>query len=205
MKEPKFYRMVRPFISFLFKIVYRPTFEGLENIPKEGNVVLAGNHTHNFDCLLLIASTPRTIHFMAKDSLMKGMKKVIFKGMGIIPVDRSKKDHASLESAIHLLREEKVVGIFPEGTINKIGIFPEGTINRTDSVIMPFKIGAVKMAKETNAMMVPFVITGSYRILSASIHVRFLEPYQLTQELEIENEKLRKKVSNVLQKYKEEL
>ncbi len=194
MKEPKFYRMVRPFISFLFKIVYRPTFEGLENIPKEGNVVLAGNHTHNFDCLLLIASTPRTIHFMAKDSLMKGMKKVIFKGMGIIPVDRSKKDHASLESAIHLLREEKVVGIFPEGTINK-----------TEDITMPFKYGAVKMAKETNAMMVPFVITGSYRILSASIHVRFLEPYQLTQELEIENEKLRKKVSNVLQKYKEEL
>ena len=194
MKEPKFYRMVRPFSSFLFKIVYRPTFEGLENIPKEGNVVLAGNHTHNFDCLLLIASTPRTIHFMAKDSLMKGMKKVIFKGMGIIPVDRSKKDHASLESAIHLLREEKVVGIFPEGTINK-----------TEDITMPFKYGAVKMAKETNAMMVPFVITGSYRILSASIHVRFLEPYQLTQELEIENEKLRKKVSNVLQKYKEEL
>ena len=186
--------MVRPFISFLFKIVYRPTFEGLENIPKEGNVVLAGNHTHNFDCLLLIASTPRTIHFMAKDSLMKGMKKVIFKGMGIIPVDRSKKDHASLESAIHLLREEKVVGIFPEGTINK-----------TEDITMPFKYGAVKTAKETNAMMVPFVITGSYRILSASIHVRFLEPYQLTQELEIENEKLRKKVSNVLQKYKEEL
>ena len=53
MKEPKFYRMVRPFISFLFKIVYRPTFEGLENIPKEGNVVLAGNHTHNFDWLFL--------------------------------------------------------------------------------------------------------------------------------------------------------
>ena len=114
--------------------------------------------------------------------------------MGIIPVDRSKKDHASLESAIHLLREEKVVGIFPEGTINK-----------TEDITMPFKYGAVKMAKETNAMMVPFVITGSYRILSASIHVRFLEPYQLTQELEIENEKLRKKVSNVLQKYKEEL
>ncbi len=193
MEEPKFYRMVRPIISFLFKVIYRPTFEGIENIPKEGSVVLAGNHTNNFDCLLLISATSRTIHFMAKNSLIKGIKKFLFKGMGIIPVDRSKKDPASLEKAISLLNEKKVVGIFPEGTINK-----------TEDITMPFKFGAVKMAHETNATLVPFVITGSYHPFRKSIHVQFLENYHLTQNLEIENDKLRNKVSIVLRKYKEE-
>ena len=52
---------------------------------------------------------------------------------------------------IDTLKEDKV-----------IGIFPEGTINRTDDIIMPFKIGAVKMAYETNSEIVPFAITGDF-------------------------------------------
>lgn len=194
MKEPIFYRIVRPIITFLFKIVYRPTIEGRENIPKKGRVVLAGNHTNNLDCLLLISSTPRTIHFMAKDSLMKGIKKFIFKGMGIIPVDRTKKDSASLMKAIDFLNHEKLVGIFPEGTIN-----------RTDDITLPFKFGAVKMSKETDAKVVPFIITGPYRPFKKGLHIQFLDSYKLEKELEIENANLQDKISTVLKKYKEEL
>ena len=54
-----------------------------------GSVVLGGNHTSNLDCLLLISSTKRKIHFLAKDSLIKGKFGFIFKNMGIIPVNRS--------------------------------------------------------------------------------------------------------------------
>ena len=43
-----------------------------------------------------------------------------------------------------------------------IGIFPEGTINRTEDIIMPFKYGAVKMSKETNKLLVPFAINNKY-------------------------------------------
>ena len=77
--EPILYRITRPIITSLFKIIYRPEIIGKENIPKEGKIVLAGNHTNNFDCLLLISSTKRTIHFLAKDELVKGAKKIIFK------------------------------------------------------------------------------------------------------------------------------
>lgn len=194
MKEPIFYRLVRPIISFLFKIVYRPTIEGREFIPTSGRVVLAGNHTNNFDCLLLISSTSRTIHFMAKNSLMRGFKKIIFKGMGIIPVDRSKKDPSSLNKAIEFLNQEKAIGIFPEGTINK-----------TEEITMPFKFGAVKMSKETSSLIVPFVITGTYRPFRKGLRIQFLESFKVESELEQANDKLRDKVSAILQEYREEL
>ena len=69
MKEPILYRITRPVIKVLFIAIFRPTYKGLKNIPKEGRVVLAGNHTSNLDCLLLISSTKRTIHFLAKDDI----------------------------------------------------------------------------------------------------------------------------------------
>ncbi len=194
MKEPVFYRVVRPIINVLFRICYRPTIVGKEFIPKEGSIVLAGNHTNNFDCLLLISSTKRTIHFLAKNSLVKGLKKGIFKGMGIIPVDRTKKDPNSLNKAIEYLENGKV-----------IGIFPEGTINRTKDITMPFKYGAVKMSSETNTPIIPFIITGKYRFFRKSIQIEFLAPYQIGDDLEEENQKLREKISLVLAKTKEEL
>ena len=76
MKEPLFYRIVRPIVTFLVKIVFRPNYIGLENIPKSGKIILAGNHTNNFDCLLLMSSTKRNVHFLAKDELWKGLKKI---------------------------------------------------------------------------------------------------------------------------------
>ncbi len=194
MKEPFFYRVVRPLINVLFKMCYRPTIIGKSFIPKEGRIVLAGNHTSNLDCLLLIVSTKRTIHFLAKDSLMKGLKGKIFKGMGIIPVDRSKKDPKSLNQAIEILKSNKV-----------IGIFPEGTINRTEEITMPFKYGAVKMASATHSNIVPFVITGSYHLFRKHIRIEFLEPYSIGTDLEEENRKLQEKVSFALAKTKEDL
>ncbi len=188
MREPLFYRMARPLISFLFRIGFRPTILGREHIPKEGSIIFAGNHTNNFDCLLLISSTKRTIHFLAKDSLMKGFKKYIFKGMGIIPVDRSRKNPESVAQALSYLHQG--------GTI---GIFPEGTINRTEEVTMPFKFGAVKMSRDAGVPIVPFVITGKYRWFHRSIQIEFLKPMMVVQDLEIENEKLRRQISQKLE------
>ena len=45
-----------------------------------------------------------------------------------------------------------------------IGIFPEGTFNRTNDIVMPFKYGAVSMASKTNSTVVNFSITGKYKL-----------------------------------------
>ncbi|MEE1139082.1 MAG: lysophospholipid acyltransferase family protein [Acutalibacteraceae bacterium] len=179
MKEPLFYRAVRVPLTACFKAVYRPTLTGAENIPENGRVILAGNHTNYFDCLLVASTTKRCVHYLAKDELMRGPLKLIFGSLGIIPVNRRQKDKAALETAEAMLREEKL-----------IGIFPEGTINRTDDVIMPFKFGAVKMARDTETPVIPFVITGKYKPFKRNIKVRFFEPMTVGENLEDANNNL---------------
>ena len=193
MKEPLFYRSIRPFLAAFVKTACRPTIIGKKNIPEEGRVILAGNHTNYLDCMIIGYSTKRCVHYLAKDELMKGPLKYIFKGMGIIPVNRRQKDKAALETAEMMLRDEKL-----------IGIFPEGTINRTEDIIMPFKFGAVKMAKETDTPIVPFVITGKYKLFKKSVKIRFLEPFTVGEDLEEANNKLMNIVATELAKEKGE-
>ena len=184
------YRILRPLIWILMRIVFRPKYIGLENIPKSGRVILAGNHTSFFDCVLIISTTKRTVHFLAKDSLMKGFKKVLFGNMGIIPVNRAIHDKDALNAAIDALNKEEV-----------IGIFPEGTINRTKDIIMPFKMGAVKMSSATDANIVPFTITGGYKVFGPQRPtIEFYEPIKAThKDLNKDNEKLMNIVSKNLE------
>ena len=185
----RLYKIVMPILTFLFKIFYRPKYIGLDNIPKEGRVVLAGNHTNILDCILLGGATKRVIHYLAKDELTKGFKKIIFNNMGIIPVNRRIHDKNALKSAIEMLNKNEV-----------IGIFPEGTINRTDDIIMPFKIGAVKMAYESKSLIVPFTITGKYKLFGG-IEIEFYESYYINNDnLDEENNKLMNIISSELER-----
>ena len=187
MKESILYKITRPIITFLFKVIYRPTIINKDNINNNGRLVLVGNHTSNLDCLLLMSCTKRVIHFLAKDELSKGPFSFIFKKFGLIFVNRREKDKKSLTTAINYLNEDRVVLVFPEGTIN-----------RTNNVILPFKYGAVKMSSVTDSYITPFVITGKYKILRKSITITFLKPYKITSDLELENKKLENIISNTL-------
>lgn len=189
MKEPFLYRAIRRPLGAIFKAIYKPTIIGENHIPKTGRIILAGNHTNYFDCILVGCATERCVHYLAKDELMKGPLKVIFKNMGIIPVNRRTKDKAALDTAISYLNDEKL-----------IGIFPEGTINRTEDIIMPFRFGAVKMASETATPIIPFVITGKYEPFKKNIKIQFMEPITVSDNLEESNKKLMEIVANELTK-----
>ena len=193
MKDPIFYKITRPILSIFIKL-YRPTIIGKEFIPKEGRVILAGNHTSYLDPLLVAYGTKRCVHYFAKDSLYKGIKKPIFKGLGIIPVNRKIKDKNSLYKGIDVLNNDLVVGIFPEGTINK-----------TDDIVMNFKFGGVKMAYETNSKIVPFSITHKYKFLKKSVKIEYGKPYNVSSDLKKENDILMKKVKTMIIKNSEEV
>lgn len=185
-----FYKMVKPIVGALFKILFRPTIIGRENIPKTGGIVLAGNHTKWLDPIMLIAVTKRQVHFLAKDELFHGKTKFIVKKMGCIPVNRKIHDKDALNQGYQTLENGNV-----------IGIFPEGTINRTKDIIMPFKIGAVKMANKTNSYLVPFTITGKYKLFKKSIRIEFYKPIKIKDDLDKENERLMNIISKNLVKY----
>lgn len=183
-----FYKGVRPILK-LFISMYKPIYIGLDNIPKDKSFILVGNHTSYLDPILVASTTPLCVHFFAKDSLYKGIKKPLFKALGIIPVNRSIKDKNALNLGIKYLNDNKVIGIFPEGTINK-----------TNKKIMDFKYGAVKMSKDANKLLVPFAINNKYKFLRKSVSITIGKPYIVKDDLEIENKKLMEIVKNMIKK-----
>ena len=187
-KDTLLYKIIKPPIKLLFKLLYRSEVVGLENIPKEGRIVLGGNHTKWLDPIFIASSSKRQIHFLAKEELFHGIVGVIVKGVGCIPVNRKIHDKNALESAYNYLENDLC-----------IGIFPEGTINRTDDIIMPFKIGAVKMCSKTKSKLVPFTITGKYRLFRKGVKLEFLKPIEIGNDLEKENQKFMDIISKKLE------
>lgn len=185
MRESVFYRVIRPFIWLFVHIFIRPKYTGLENIPKEGRIILAGNHISILDPLVLISSTKRSIHFLAKDELWKGFKKIIFSNLGLIPVNRRKKDAFALKKAEEYLENNMVIGIFPEGTTEK------------GRGVIPFKIGAVKMAYDTDSKVIPFAIVGRYGIFKR-IKIVFLKPIKINKNLQESSDYLRNLIINTI-------
>lgn len=193
MNNTIFYKIIRPILKGLFKVLFHPKIIGIDNLPKDENYVLAGNHTKWLDPIMLIAIIPKQVHFLAKDSLFKGITKPFLKGVGAIPVNRKIHDHQALESAIKALNEKDIIGIFPEGTINREKKTPT----------LPFKIGAVKMANVTNTSIVPFVITGKYKLFSSKVTIEFLKPRKISDDLEKENQMLKEEIDKKLEDYYE--
>lgn len=182
------YRIVRTLGYPIFLLLYRPEFEGRNNIPKSGSVILAGNHTNNLDAAIMIAGPKRVVHMLAKKELFKSkISNAFFRRMGCIPVDRKIHDENAKSEAIEVLKNNEV-----------IGIFPEGTVNRTNDIILPFKYGAVSFAKKTGAYIVPFTITGKYKLFRRNIKITYGKPYKVTNDLEIENKKLMNIITKML-------
>lgn len=182
------YRIVRTLGYPIFLLLYRPEFEGRNNIPKSGSVILAGNHTNNLDAAIMLAGPTRVVHMLAKKELFKSkISNAFFRSMGCIPVDRKTHDENAKSEAIEVLKNNEV-----------IGIFPEGTVNRTNDIILPFKYGAVSFAKKTGAYIIPFTITGKYKLFRRSIKITYGKPYKVTDDLEIENKKLMNIITKML-------
>ena len=185
-----FYKLFSPIVSLLFYIVFLPEIKGREHIPKEKGAVLAGNHKSNLDCFMVILSTRRCVHFLAKAELFKlSFFNWFFRNSGLIPVYRNGKDRKALETAIQRLRSGELVGVFPEGRLNKA----------FKNDVLPFKIGAVKMASETGCPIVPFTIKGKYIPFAHSIEIVFGAPYYVEENnLEEANKILERKVCSQL-------
>ena len=185
-----FYKMFSPIVSILFFIVFLPKVKGRENIPKKKAAILAGNHKSNLDCFMVILSTGRCVHFLAKAELFKfSFFNWFFSNSGLIPVYRNGKDKKALDTAISHLKNGRLVGVFPEGRLNK-------TYRNS---VLPFKIGAVKMAKESGCPIVPFTIKGRYIPFAHSIEIVFGKPYFVEESnLEEANNILKEKVCSQL-------
>lgn len=188
-KVPILYKIGKAILGPIFKFYYNPKIIGKENIPISGPIIIVGNHKHLYDQCLTIISTRRGIHYMAKKEYFdKKTTAWFFKHTGCISVDRSKKDPKAVELAISVLNDNGAIGIFPEGTRNK-----------TNEFLLPFKFGAVSMAKKTDAYLVPFGITGDYKFRSKNLTIRYGKPFKISNlDLEDANNKLYNEVYELM-------
>lgn len=188
MKKPILYRIVRPLLVIWFNLTYHPVYINNNVIPKKGRVILAGTHVSTRDGFILGGATRRTVRYIAKKELFRGIGKWFFSSCGMIPVDRKVRDGNVLKEANKLLEQESLLGIFPEGTVNK-----------TKELIMPFKKGAIKMAIETKSPIIPFAIVGKYNKKKNSIKIIFGDLYYPnTNDIDLENSILEEKVKQLI-------
>lgn len=167
----------------LFKFIYRPRIIGKDNIPNKGALVIASNHKHAMDPLMIALTTKRTIHYLAKKELFVGVFKIFFNLVGTLPVDRKNKNKDTISKAEEMLNSGGVIGIFPEGTRNKIS-----------DDLLPLKKGAVFLAKNTNSKIVPIYIKGKYKLFGKELEVIVGKPYKVTKDVEEELGVLRNKI-----------
>ena len=185
------YKILRPIFTCIFKIYYSPTIINKNYIPLEGAAVIAGNHKHALDPILVDVCTKRVVHSLAKKDLHDGKFGWLFKSVGTIPVDlKAKHNKEALNSAIQYLNEGHLVNVSPEAKRNY-----------TKELLLPFKVGSVVMAKRTNTKIIPYSITGDYKFRSKNLKITFGKPLDVSKlEVEQANELLYKKVKELLLK-----
>lgn len=153
---------------FLLRIFYGFKIHGAEHVPMTGPVIFAGNHTSNFDPLVLGVAIPRYSRFIAKKELFKNpIIGWYLRQLGAFPVDRGKADLEAMRTSIKVVKEGGALGIFPEGTRNKTGKVGKA------------QPGVVMIALKTQAPIIPCALTNSG--VGRPTIVRFGKPISLAE------------------------
>jgi 1-acyl-sn-glycerol-3-phosphate acyltransferase len=144
---------------------------GLEHIPRHGSCLVASNHESYFDFFLFVAATDRKIHYLAAEKFfIHPFWKWLMVIMGCIRVDRySNVNVRAYKEIARVVRQGRLIGIFPEGT------------RSPDGKLMKGKTGVAHLAIKSGLPIIPVGIRGSYEIMSvrdkrpklrkASIHI----------------------------------
>lgn len=184
------YKVCKIIYYCLIKILFRPKAYGTENIPKDGSIIFAGNHKHALDPIVVMSSTNRVVHYMAKEELFKGLHGILFEKIGLIKIYRNKSNPLAIVQAEKILKAGGTIGIFPEGTRNK-----------KEQELLKFKSGAVVIAKKANSKIVPFAIKGKYRLFRKGLKIEFGVPIDVSEmEIDEANNYLRDEVLKLLQR-----
>lgn len=148
--------MLRIFVKWCVKIftliLFRVKTYGQENIEKDKPYIICANHTSNWDPPILYTATKREMYMMAKEELF--INKFISwfgKKMNIFPVKRGKQDIDSIKTSLKVLKDNKILAIFPEGTRN--GIKKNGKIQN----------GVAYLAARSGVDVIPVKIDGDFK------------------------------------------
>ena len=177
------YYVARLLAVVMFAIWNRMQVQGLENVPRTGPVLLAGNHLSFIDNVVIPVAVPRRVRFLAKSDYFtgKGLQgawyRFFFSSVGAVPLPRG--THSDAQAALDIAR-----GLLEKG--EAFGIYPEGTRSR-DGRLYRGRTGVAWLALKTGAVIVPVGLKGTQkaqpigaRALSRKISVTFGEPVRVS-------------------------
>jgi 1-acyl-sn-glycerol-3-phosphate acyltransferase len=131
--------------------------EGMHHLPKDGAVILAGNHISWVDPVFLACwltpATGRPINWMGKaEALRWPLIGAFLRVNGVFGVRRGGADLEAFRLAEGVLRNGRVLGIYPEGTRSR------------DARIGIFRDGVALLALRSGAPVLPVAVSGTERL-----------------------------------------
>ena len=144
----------RPIVTVFCRLVWRIRWRNTQHIPASGSLIIASNHQTYIDPFWICSPIKRPVRFLAWDAAFNWpLVGPIMRLLGAWPLQLEGSDPAPIRRSMQWLREGGAVVIFPEGGRGN----PDGTMRR-------FKPGAVRMALETGAAILPVTIRGGDRV-----------------------------------------
>ncbi|TFZ39778.1 1-acyl-sn-glycerol-3-phosphate acyltransferase [Soehngenia longivitae] len=185
-----FYNFAKGIVFIFQKLFFRIEIYGKENIPMSGRLILCSNHHSNWDPVTLAVFFPRQVHWMAKKELFKNkiFAKLLF-SLGVFPVDREGNDLTAIKKSLRILKEERVLGIFPEGT--RVKYFNDDFI----------KSGLALIAVKSQSPVLPVYSEGNYKLFS-KIKIIIGHPIyiELEDNVKLSNEKYTEISKDIMRK-----
>ena len=112
----KFYDWVVDHFAGVVKWFYKVEIEGIENVPENGALLVCSNHLSMADVVIMAASMPRRITFLAKEEAFHiPVLAQFIKGMCAVPIKRGSGDVGALKAIIGTLKEGNVACVYPQG------------------------------------------------------------------------------------------
>lgn len=135
------------FAAPVFRFILRARAVNAQDVPT-GPLVLCANHRSNFDPVILASCSPRQLHYMAKAELFRvPILAPLITELGAFPVRRGEGDTEALKAGFQVLEQNNVLGMFPEMHRNR---------NKTG--LMRFHSGALRLASQAGAPILPVAI-----------------------------------------------
>jgi 1-acyl-sn-glycerol-3-phosphate acyltransferase len=155
------YRLAVVLLRRPLLLLTKQDWQGAENLPREGGVVVVTNHVSHFDPLAFahfLYDNGRTPRFLAKSALFDiFFVGRLLRGAGQIPVFRESVTAGSAyAAAVDAVRRGECVAIYPEATVTRDpGLWP-----------MVGKTGAARVALATRAPVIPITQWGAQDVLA---------------------------------------
>ncbi|MCT2587591.1 lysophospholipid acyltransferase family protein [Actinophytocola gossypii] len=193
---PWLHDLGRGIARWLYRPAYRIRVVGLSRVPRTGPVVLVANHSSLIEPQVIFGMLPRRAVFLVKSELATGPLGRGLRWIGQLTVHRGTPDRQALSTAVRLLRDGAVIGVFPEGTRGA------GDVSHAEQ-------GAAWLVRASGAVVLPVATRGTLRPAGArrrfrpKLDVLVGEPFELTVQrgragLAEATEELRKRLADLV-------